>query len=105
MILGAEMILVWPRASPADSRRSSCPDVPKNFPMMSPIVLPGTLTPDAAAGRLTKKSFACVPTVAPVAPTLIVFAFGFEPTLIDEIPHWIPSPRAKFLLEIGRAHV
>src|SRR2546427_154230 len=41
MILGAEMILVWPRASPADSRRSSCPDVPKNFPMMSPIVLPG----------------------------------------------------------------
>src|SRR5438309_10972424 len=97
MILGAEMTLVWPRASPADSRRSSVPVVPKNFPTRRPIVLPGTLTPDAAEGRLTRKSFACEPTATPEAPTLSVIGASL-PLPVDVVrielsPHWIPSPR------------
>src|SRR5438094_947261 len=60
MILGAETILVWARASPAESRRSSVPVVPKNLPMRIPAVVPGMVTPVPEAGKFTRKSAACV---------------------------------------------
>src|SRR2546425_13370346 len=100
MILGAETILVWARASPAESRRSSCPVVPRNLPMRRPTVVPGMLTPVPEAGKFTRKSFGFVAKGGPLAPR--VKAIGERPppelVLIELSPHRIPSPRGKALV-------
>ena len=86
IIFGADTVLLKPSDSPADSRRSNVPVVPKNLPMVSPMALVGTAAA-AVAGRFTSQ--VCSPG-AVALPNVAPDPAGNVPSVVPtvDLPPW-----------------